>query len=75
MKKKILLLAAVVTVSAAASWNLSQNRSETALTDVTLANVEALAQEGGGIVCRQSLDRPNEYCNIHTDGIYCPCGW
>jgi hypothetical protein len=45
MKKKILLLAAVVTVSAAAGWNFSQNRSETVLSDVALANVEALAEE------------------------------
>jgi hypothetical protein len=40
MKKKKLILTSVVTISAAAGWNFSQNRSETALSDVALANVE-----------------------------------
>jgi hypothetical protein len=45
MRKKFLILTSVVIVFAAAGWNFNQNRNETVLADVALANVEALASE------------------------------
>jgi hypothetical protein len=62
MKKKFLLLAAVVTVSAAAGWNFSQNRSETVLSDVALANVEALGSEIGDLCGGCSTSCYGSYC-------------
>jgi predicted negative regulator of RcsB-dependent stress response len=75
MKKNLISIFVVVAIAMVAGWNVMQSQSNEALSDVALANVEALADEGGSIACRQSLDRPYEYCNIHTTGIYCPCGW
>jgi uncharacterized Rmd1/YagE family protein len=45
MKKIFLYLVAVVAITAVAVWNVSQSKNETALTDVALENVEALAGE------------------------------
>ncbi|MDR0537714.1 MAG: NVEALA domain-containing protein [Tannerellaceae bacterium] len=46
--KKFFLSGAVVIVAALAGWNFQQNKSKVVLSDVGLANVEALAQESGG---------------------------
>jgi hypothetical protein len=40
-------LTSVVTISAVAGWNFSQNRNEVALSDMALENIEALADESG----------------------------
>jgi hypothetical protein len=45
MKKKIFGLAIVATLVLGSGWNISQSMSEVALSDVSLANVEALADE------------------------------
>jgi Tfp pilus assembly protein PilO len=45
MKKRILVSIFVVAVVAVAGWNFSQSKSEAALSDIALANVEALAVE------------------------------
>jgi hypothetical protein len=51
MKKKVFCgMAACMMIAAVAAWNVyvSQSKNEMALSDVTLANVEALAQETWG---------------------------
>ncbi|MDR1339642.1 MAG: NVEALA domain-containing protein [Prevotellaceae bacterium] len=45
MKKKFLASIFVVAVATVAGWNFSQSRSEAALSDVALANLEALAED------------------------------
>ena len=48
--KKLLGIIAIAAVTAAAGWNFSQNQNEGELSDLALANVEALASgEGSGI--------------------------
>lgn len=42
--KKLFGIMALAAIAAAASWNFSQNKNETQLSDLALANVEALAQ-------------------------------
>ncbi|GHV65406.1 hypothetical protein FACS1894199_06010 [Bacteroidia bacterium] len=48
MKKKVLGVAIVAAIVLVSGWNVSQNKSEAILSDVTLANVEALAQTESG---------------------------
>jgi len=46
MNKKFLLAAVVAAVVSVSAWNVTQNRSsESGMSDVALANVEALADE------------------------------
>jgi hypothetical protein len=64
MKNKLsgfIILAAIAMVVA---WNVTQNKSEAALSDVALANVEALAEETGySNYIRMTLD-----CNWSVSG-------
>jgi hypothetical protein len=48
MKKKIFGVIAIVAIAAAAAWNVNCNSQSSKLSDISLANVEALAQESGG---------------------------
>ncbi|MDR3142493.1 MAG: NVEALA domain-containing protein [Tannerellaceae bacterium] len=43
MKKKIMSIAFVVAIAVAAVWNFNQSKAEVELSDMALANVEALA--------------------------------
>ena len=72
MNKKIFGGIAVLAVAVVATWNV--NFSQTSgMSDVSLANVEALAQEsGGGSPCY--IDRDCKSCNIYNECGYCPCG-
>jgi hypothetical protein len=64
MNKKILMATVVVAIMAISGWNISQNKSKMALSDVALANVEALADgEVIGCVCQ------NVYIAICKPGI------
>jgi hypothetical protein len=45
MKKKILISIFVVAIAAVAGWNVSQSKSDSTLSDMSLSNVEALADE------------------------------
>ena len=66
MGKKFFGVIAFVAIAAAAGWNYQQNKQEVELSDLALANVEALAAgEGGGI-----LDCPN---GCLTDSGICFC--
>lgn len=44
MKKKIFGAALVVALAVAAGWNFNQSKNETALSELGMANVEALAR-------------------------------
>ena len=44
MKKRILGAALLVAIAVAAGWNYNQSRNEVPLSDLALANAEALAQ-------------------------------
>jgi hypothetical protein len=59
MKRNFILIFTVAAITGAAGWNVSQNMSEKALSDVTLANVEALA---------------DEYCDKKWEKYYRPDG-
>ena len=49
MKKKIFGAALISAMAVAAGWNFNQSKNETQLSDLALANVEALANgESGG---------------------------
>lgn len=47
MKKKIFGAVLITAMAVAAGWNFNQSKNETQLSDLTLANVEALAHEEG----------------------------
>jgi hypothetical protein len=50
MSKKILYGIAVLAIAAVAAWNVNLNSQGNDLSDISLANVEALAGEGGTTV-------------------------
>jgi hypothetical protein len=54
MKKKILGVAIVAAIALVSGWNISQSMSEVALSDVSLANVEALA-DGENSLCSKNI--------------------
>lgn len=50
--KKLFSIIAIAAIAAAAGWNFSQSQNKMELTDLALANVEALARnEGSGKTC------------------------
>jgi hypothetical protein len=66
MKKKVFYGSAVLVIAAVAAWNVNLNSQSNDLSDISLANVEALAEE--------SDECPNGcYCN--GDGCYCNGWW
>jgi hypothetical protein len=73
MKKKILGVAIVAAIALVSGWNISQSKSDVALSDMALAKVEALAQ--AEITCSS----PNPYggqCYVAQgcgSGSWCGC--
>jgi hypothetical protein len=56
MKKYFISFAFVAAIAGASAWSFTQNKSGEVVSDMALANVEALAQsEGEGSGCRLSL--------------------
>jgi hypothetical protein len=75
MKKKILGVAIVAAIALVSGWNISQSKSDVALSDVALENVEALADENGGsssTTCRCSYS--NTICSVNNYGETCASG-
>ena len=73
MKKKILSITAVLAVAVAAAWNVQFSSQTNGMSDVMLANVEALAQESGEPnICEISYTEWT--CNWYNKDGYCPCG-
>lgn len=73
MGKKKFAMLIIAVVAMFAGYNVYQSQNRVVLSDLALANVEALAGEWGtGSNCRWSLDWT--VCNgrgVHTG---CPCG-
>jgi hypothetical protein len=73
MKKKILSIAFVAAIAVVGAWNFVQSQDESSLSDLALANVEALAD------CEASLGGscwiyiPGPCCVFGTYGC-APCG-
>ena len=70
MKKKIFGVALIAAMAVAAGWNFNQSKNETQLSDLALANVEALARgEWGDGHCDNCLKNFSEICWYEgTDG-------
>ena len=57
MKKKIFGAALISAMAITAGWNFNQSKNETQLSDLTIANVEALARnEVENIKCNRDID-------------------
>ncbi|WP_303228098.1 NVEALA domain-containing protein [Parabacteroides goldsteinii] len=57
MKKKIFGAALIAAMAITAGWNFNQSKNETQLSDLTIANVEALARnEVENIKCNRDID-------------------
>ncbi len=69
--KKIIMVVFVATITATAGWNFIQSQNDVNLSDLALANVEALANEenGGGKYCQ--WDDTNKVCNRTASGPVC----
>jgi hypothetical protein len=50
MKKKLLYFVGVAAIALVAGWNINLSQNEFAISDMALANVEALAQESGQVI-------------------------
>ncbi|MDR1339075.1 MAG: NVEALA domain-containing protein [Prevotellaceae bacterium] len=73
MNKKVLFYMIMTAVVVLAGWNVSQNRSEAALSDMALTGIEALAQESGGASCT-CTKKCNETTTASCTGyISCNC--
>jgi hypothetical protein len=69
MRKKVLVSFFVVAVAAIAGWNVNQSKGEVAMSDMALANVEALGSEIGDACggCSTSCSGTT-CCTIYIDG-------
>ena len=69
MKKKIFGAVLIAAMAVAAGWNFNQNKNEVELSDLALANVEALAQSESNIgTCTWVGCKMDFYtnCNVYT---------
>lgn len=77
--KKIIGIILIVVAAATGVWNFSQVQSEVELSDLALANVEALAQSENGGPCKwrtghSSLTGWIAICDSYGVGYTCSCG-
>jgi hypothetical protein len=74
MKKIILGGIAVVVIAAVAAWNMGLNSQKSDLSDISLANVEALAQESSSSHCNRLCEEwPSTYCVLESPTSYIFC--
>lgn len=87
MKRKICGISLIAVIALAASWNFAQSKNEVTLSDVALANVEALANDESGngsmnqeYICRRCgatfegcfwCTEDPNYCNCTASGHSC----
>jgi hypothetical protein len=71
MKKKILSGSALLAVAAVAAWNVSINSQKSDTSGLSLANMEALAQEGekGGVNTIITQEGPEIEVQVNTSTI------
>lgn len=75
MKKRLFGSIAILAIAAMTAFNMNINADEKGLSDVSLENVEALAQEiGGSVRCYQEYSGTFT-CASYWNGWYCPCGY
>jgi len=73
MKKKIFGGIAVLAIAAAAAFNVNFSAQSNGLSDVSLANVEALAQESTTTYPSCNTDIYYFSCTQYNTSYYCPC--
>jgi len=73
MKKKIFICLAIMAITAVTAWNVNFSSQANEMSDVALANVEALASKPKETACYIEKDT-YESCNWFNDSYYCPCG-
>ena len=79
MSKKIFYGIAVCVVAAMAAWNVNFSSQTKGMSDVSLANIEALAQSEGGGDCRWRTEIVDgcggwALCDCNGIGYNCTCG-
>ena len=74
MKKIIRKAAFVAAFALAAGYGVYSSQEAVELSDLALANVEALARGEGDALCRTNLDY-TAICNYYDNGNVCPCGF
>ncbi|MGN0058833.1 MAG: NVEALA domain-containing protein [Phocaeicola plebeius] len=75
MKNNVLKLMFAAALAMVAVHNVYSSLQENAMTELELANVEALASgESGDGICRTNIDY-TAYCNYYDIWDPCPCGF
>lgn len=75
MKRLKLKIAMVAVVAAVAGTVTYQNQTkEVGMSELALANVEALAAGEGGFDCHIDWNY-HTFCNYYVSGPLCPCGF
>jgi hypothetical protein len=70
MRKKIFSIVFVAAIAIAAAWNFTQSsKAEVELSDIALANVEALASGEGGLGGKQAYMKGAGWCCGSGQGI------
>lgn len=77
MKKKIFGVALIAAMAVAAGWNFNQSKNEVELSDLALANVEALARGEGGFDQDgyKYVPSPRACCQSGNAGHKCSSVW
>jgi hypothetical protein len=71
MKRNVISIFVVAAIAIVAGWNVMQSQSEKVLSDVALANVEALAWEYPTITCISICQwDPNYNCAVYVQDSY-----
>jgi len=80
MKKKLLYGFAVIVIATIVAWNVNVSSKRYGLSDISLANVEALAQGEDGSACKwKSVEAACgcgywALCDSDGNGYVCDCG-
>ncbi|GAA6431829.1 hypothetical protein K140096H11_03230 [Bacteroides intestinalis] len=59
---------------AIAGYSIYTSQKSDAMSDLMLANVEALPCDESGVICRTNAGY-SAICNIYDTGAICPCGF
>lgn len=74
MVKEFRKFAFVAALVAVAGYGVYASQKSNAMSDLMLANVEALADGESSVICRTNADY-SAICNIYDTGAVCPCGF
>ncbi|MFR0677014.1 NVEALA domain-containing protein [Dysgonomonas mossii] len=74
MKKKIIGSITVMAIAAVAAFNINLSNPDKGLSNISLANVEALASSEGGSLCSQYCTSSNSYhCHGQNSSMEFTC--